>query len=139
MRREPDRRCAVRDNLLDDRNEKMIEAYGSILASPGYCADVSCGMKVLIDRAGLVAKTNRDMFQRKVRASVVAVLRAGAIHAFDTINHLFFIGQMIVPGFSYRNIGLGELGPGNVLGEEGQMTMRTLGANTAWLLKKIAD
>jgi hypothetical protein len=34
-------------------------------------------MKALIDRAGLVAKANEDMFRRKVGASVVAVRRGG--------------------------------------------------------------
>jgi multimeric flavodoxin WrbA len=97
-------------------------------------------MKELIDRAGLVAKANQDMFRRKVGASVVAVRRAGAIHAFDTMNHFFFISQMVVPGSSYWNIGLGGLGPDEVKNdEEGLMIMQTLGANMAWLLKKIND
>jgi len=77
------------------------------------------------------------MFQRKVGAAVVAVRRGGAIHAFDTLNHFFFISQMIVPGSSYWNIGIGR-----AIGEveddaEGIQTMRTLGRNMAWLLKKL--
>jgi multimeric flavodoxin WrbA len=96
-------------------------------------------MKALIDRSGFVAKANQDMFRRKVGASVVAVRRAGAIHAFDTMNHFFFISQMIVPGSSYWNIGLG-LAPGDAKNdEEGIMTMRTLGSNMAWLLKKLQE
>lgn len=135
-----DRRCAVNDDILNDCIEKMLDADGIILASPTYFADVSTEMKVLIDRAGLVAKANGDMFRRKVGASVVAVRRAGAIHAFDTMNHFFFISQMVVPGSSYWNIGLGGLGPEDVNGDtEGLMTMRTLGANMAWLLKKINE
>ncbi len=38
-------------------------------------------MKALIDRAGLVAKANGDMFRRKAGAAVIAVRRAGSIHA----------------------------------------------------------
>jgi multimeric flavodoxin WrbA len=135
-----DRQCAVKDDILNDCIEKMLDADGIILASPTYFADVSPGMKALIDRAGLVAKANQDMFRRKVGASIVAVRRGGAIHAFDTMNHFFFISQMVVPGSSYWNIGLGGLGPEDVKGdEEGLMTMQTLGANMAWLLKKIND
>jgi multimeric flavodoxin WrbA len=100
---------------------------------------VSTEMKALIDRAGFVAKANQDMFRRKVGASVVAVRRAGAIHAFDTMNHFFFISQMIVPGSSYWNIGIG-LAPGDVKNDvEGIMTMQALGANMAWLMKKINE
>ena len=134
-----DKRCALKADILNDCIEKMLEADGIILASPTYFTDVSTEMKALIDRAGFVAKANQDMFRRKVGASVVAVRRAGAIHAFDTMNHFFFISQMIVPGSSYWNIGLG-LAPGDVeTDDEGIMTMQTLGNNMAWLMKKINE
>ena len=84
----------------------MLAADGIILGSPTYFADVTAEMKALIDRAGMVARANGDMFRRKVGAAVVAVRRArGAIHAFDTLNHFFLISQMIVPGSSYWNMG----------------------------------
>ena len=137
--RNQDRRCAIKGDILNECIEKMLEADGIILASPTYFADVSTEMKALIDRAGFVAKANQDMFRRKVGAAVVAVRRGGAIHAFDTMNHFFFISQMVVPGSSYWNVGIG-LAPGDVkTDDEGTMTMQTLGANMAWLLKKIND
>lgn len=134
-----DQHCAIKGDILNDCIDKMLAADGIILASPTYFTDVSTEMKALIDRAGFVAKANQDMFRRKVGASVVAVRRGGAIHAFDTMNHFFFISQMVVPGSSYWNIGLG-LAPGDVKNdEEGIMTMKTLGLNMAWLLKKINE
>lgn len=133
-----DKRCAVKGDILNDCIEKMLDADGIILASPTYFSDVSTEMKALIDRAGFVAKANQDMFRRKVGASVVAVRRAGAIHAFDTMNHFFFISQMIVPGSSYWNVGIG-MEPGEVeKDQEGMTTMKVLGENMAWLLKKVA-
>jgi multimeric flavodoxin WrbA len=133
-----DKRCGMTGDIVNDCIEKMLDADGIILASPVYFADVSTEMKALIDRAGLVAKANGDMFRRKVGASVVAVRRAGAIHAFDTMNHFFFINQMVVPGSSYWNIGIGGHDPQDANNdEEGLATMQTLGATMAWLLKKI--
>jgi len=115
----------------------MVEADGIILASPTYFADVSTEMKALIDRAGFVAMANDAMLRRKVGAAVVAVRRGGAIHAFDTMNHFFFINQMVVPGSSYWNVGIG-LSPGDVeKDDEGLATMKTLGENMAWVLKKL--
>jgi multimeric flavodoxin WrbA len=134
-----DKRCAVTGDILNDCIQKMLRADGIILASPTYFADVSAEMKALIERSGFVAKANQDMLRHKVGASIVAVRRAGAIHAFDTMNHFFFINQMIVPGSSYWNVGIG-LAPGEVnRDEEGLSTMRALGANIAWLMKKIHD
>jgi multimeric flavodoxin WrbA len=132
-----DTRCAIKGDIVNECLEKMVDADGIILGSPTYFADVSSEMKALIDRSGYVAIANGGMFRRKVGAAVVAVRRGGAIHAFDSINHFFFISQMIVPGSSYWNIGIGRA-PGEVSNdEEGLTTMRNLGANMAWLLKKI--
>jgi multimeric flavodoxin WrbA len=134
-----DKRCVVTNDILNDCIEKMVAADGIILASPTYFTDVSTEMKALIDRAGYVARANDHMFQRKVGAAVVAARRAGAIHTFDTLNHFFLISQMIIPGSSYWNIGMG-LGPGDVKKDkEGLDTMKTLGTNMAWLLKKTEE
>ena len=132
-----DQRCSVKDDILNECIEKMINADGIILASPTYFADVSAEMKALIDRAGFVAKANGDMFKRKIGAAVVAVRRAGSIHAFDTLNHFFFISQMIVPGSSYWNMGFGREKGEVENDEEGRKTMKILGENMAWLLGKV--
>jgi multimeric flavodoxin WrbA len=130
-------RCASADDAVNGYVEKMLAADGMILASPTYFADITPELKALIDRAGMVARANDDMFRRKVGAAVVAVRRGGAIHAFDSINHFFFIGQMIVPGSNYWNVGIGRQ-IGDVDGdEEGIRTMQILGQNMAWLLKKV--
>jgi multimeric flavodoxin WrbA len=135
--KEQNRRCAVDDDILNDCIEKMDGADGIILASPTYFADVSAETKALVDRAGFVAMANGGMFRRKVGAAVVAVRRAGAIHAFDTMNHFFFISEMVVPGSSYWNVGIG-LDRGDVMGDgEGLRTMRVLGENMAWVMKKL--
>ncbi|MCA1743733.1 MAG: flavodoxin family protein [Desulfonatronovibrio sp.] len=131
------KKCSVDKDMLNECIEKMIEADGIILGSPTYFANVSTNIKSLIDRSGLVAKANKDMFARKVGAAVVAARRGGAIHAFNSINHLYFISQMIVPGSSYWNIGHGK-NPGEVENDdEGIRTMENLGKNMAWVMKKL--
>jgi multimeric flavodoxin WrbA len=132
-----DKKCAVTEDAMNEYIARMFDADGIILASPTYFADVSSELKALIDRAGLVARANDNMFRRKVGAAIVAVRRAGAIHAFDTINHFFLIGEMIIPGSSYWNVGLGLKKGDAENDEEGLQTMQQLGRNMAWLLKKI--
>ncbi|MDD3247880.1 MAG: flavodoxin family protein [Methanosarcina sp.] len=132
-----DRKCVIDKDIVNDCIEKMFEADGIILASPTYFADLTPELKALMDRAGFVAIANGSIFKRKVGAAVVAVRRAGAVHAFDSINHFFTISQMIIPGSSYWNIGIG-LAEGDVeKDEEGVQTMQVLGQNMAWLLKKL--
>jgi multimeric flavodoxin WrbA len=132
-----DQRCVNKDDVLNECLEKMIEADGIILGSPTYFSNVSTEIKALIDRSGLVAIANGHMFKRKVGAAVVAVRRAGSVSVFDAINHFFFINQLIVPGSIYWNMGFG-LEKGEVeKDEEGIQTMKVLGENMAWLLKKL--
>ena len=132
-----DRKCAVTKDSLNEYLAKIIEADGLLLGSPVYFADASAGIKALIERCGMVSAANGGLFKRKVGAAVAAVRRAGAIRAFDTMNHLFQHGQMIVVGSSYWNVGIGR-NPGEVKNDaEAMRTMQTLGQNMAWLLKKI--
>jgi len=132
-----DRRCAVTKDVVNECIEKMIEADGILLGSPTYFADVSAATRALIERAGYVARANDYMFKRKVGAGVIAVRRGGAIHAFNSLNLFFFYQQIINPGSSYWAFGVGR-DPGEVLNDaEGMQTMKTLGQNMAWLLKKV--
>ncbi len=129
--------CALKGDSLNDHLAKMFAADGIILGSPVYFTDVTSEMKALIDRAGFVARQNGHLLRRKVGAGVVAVRRAGSVHTFDTLNHFFTINQMVVPGSDYWNMGIG-LHPGDVSDDkEGMNTMRILGSNMAWLLKKL--
>lgn len=133
-----DKRCALENDQMNDWIQKMIDADAIIIGSPTYFADVSSEVKALIDRAGLVSLVNGSLLSRKAGAAVVAVRRGGAIHAFDTINHFFGINSMITVGSSYWNMGLGGQ-PGEVKNDaEGIATMKTLGNNMAWLVKRIA-
>lgn len=132
-----DRHCSQTDDVVNEYIDKMAEADGILFGSPTYVADISPEIKCLMDRACLVSKANGGMFRHKVGAAVVSVRRAGAIHAFDALNHFFLINEMIVPGSSYWNIGIGWA-MGQVRQDaEAVRTMKTLGRNMAWLLKKL--
>jgi len=131
------KQCKIVNDNVNLYIEKMAEADGIILGSPTYFSMMTSEMKALIDRAGFVGRSNGDLFKRKVGAAVVAVRRAGGIPTFDAINHFFLISQMIVPGSSYWNVGIG-LAKGDVeKDEEGLKTMDDLGNNMAWLIKKL--
>jgi multimeric flavodoxin WrbA len=132
-----DGHCVVGGDIVNECIDKMGAADGILLGSPTYFSDVTAGMKALIERAGMTSRANGELLKRKVGAGVVAVRRAGAMHAFTSLNLFFLIGQMIVVGSSYWNIGIGRE-PGDVEKDaEGVQTMQTLGKNMAWVLKRI--
>ena len=129
--------CSIEDDEINRCIDKMLDAKGIILASPTYIGDVTSIMKALIDRAGMVSRANDNMLRRKVGAAVSVASWGGAIHPFDSLNHFFLIGEMIVAGSNNWNLGHGRE-KGQVLHDQKALdTMRTLGRNMAWLLKQI--
>jgi len=132
-----DCKCVMRDDILNDCVFKMLGSDAIILGSPVYVGDVSSPMRALIERACVVSRANGGIYKRKVGAGVVALRRAGATSALDSMSRFFAAQEMFIAGSSYWNMGVGR-NPGDVEGdEEGMKTMKTLGANIAWLLKKI--
>ena len=130
-------RCNIEDDKVNEYLQKMRNADGIILGSPTYLSMMTPEIKALIDRTGYVARANGHMFKRKVGAAVVAFRRAGGIPTFDAINHFFLISQMIVPGSSYWNVGVGNKKGEVETDTEGMKTMEDLGKNMAWLIKKL--
>ena len=133
-----DNRCSgLKDDGLNECIEKMLAADAVIIGSPTYYANCTATTQALMERAGYATRKNGNPLARKVGAAVVAVRRAGAIHAFDSINHWFQINEMILIGSSYWNIGIGR-----EIGEveqdaEGMATMTDLGRTMAWALRKL--
>ena len=131
-----DNRCVIDTDFINDCIQKMADADGIIIGTPTYFTDVSVEVKALIDRAVFVSIANGGLLSRKAGAAVVAVRRGGAVHAYDTINHLFGISGMFTVGSNYWNFGMGLM-PGDVKNDaEGLETMKSLGQNMAWFLQK---
>jgi len=133
-----DGKCVVKADRANEYIRKMREAEGILLGSPTYVADITANLKAILERATIVCRANGgEMLKRKPGAGIVAVRRAGAIQAINVLNAFFLINQMIVVGSSYWNVGIGR-NLGEVNSDlEGIQTMKALGRNMAWLLKKI--
>ena len=126
-------RCSQKDEIFNECFDKMAAADAIILGSPTYFTDVSAEMKALLDRAGLVALANGGLFRGKVGAAVVAVRRGGGTHAFDTMNHMFLMSGVIVPGSTYWNLGFGREKGEVSKDDEAARNMKDLGQTIAWL------
>jgi multimeric flavodoxin WrbA len=136
-KKEKDGFCHQKNDVINESIKKMKKADGILIGSPVYNADITADAKALIEISSFALRASGSPLKHKVGAGVIAVRRAGAIHSFDSINHFFLINEMIIPGSSYWNIGIGRE-KGEVLkDEEGMKTMKDLGENMAWLLKKI--
>lgn len=131
-------KCKYKDDPFNKVWAKCLKADAIILGSPVYVGDMTSAMKAFIERACIVGRANNHALKRKPGAAVVAVRRNGGLETFNAMNNFFTISQMIIVGSSYWNQGVGK-DIGDIQDdEEGIQTMKTLGQNMAWLLKKLA-
>ncbi len=132
-----DMRChGVPDDGLNACIEKILEADGIILGSPTYYANCTAAMQALMERAGYaIRRSGSNALAGKPGAAVVAVRRAGAMHALDSINHWLLINEMLLVGSSYWAIGIGNEIGGVERDAEGLRTMTDLGRAMARTLK----
>jgi multimeric flavodoxin WrbA len=128
-----DKKCVFNDDIFNDVFEKILKADAVIAGSPTYFAGVASELKGLLDRTGYVSIANGRLLAGKIGAAVTAVRRGGATHVFDTINHMFLMSQMIVPGSTYWNIGIGHEKGDVEKDEEGLFNMKNLGETINWL------
>ena len=133
-----DRRCVLTDDPVNDVIGKMAEADGILLGSPTYFADLTPEAKAFLDRCGYVSIANGGLLRGKIGAAVVVARRGGATHVFDSINHMYLMSQMIVPGSAYWNLGYGRNRGEVSTDAEGLRNMRHLGRAIAWLGQAVA-
>ena len=132
-----DKRCGIKDDMINDIIAKLDEADGIIIGSPVYFSNVTTEIKALIDRGGRIFRGNGYMLKNKPAAAVVAARRAGANVTYSAINYLFGINQMITVNSSYWNMTLSGAPDDYEKDQEAHGIFKTLGENMAWLIKKI--
>lgn len=132
-----DMQCSVTNDKFNEVAEKLFRADAIIIGSPTYFADVSAETKAVLDRTGLVSIANGHALRGKIGAAVAVARRGGSIHVFDSINHMYLMSQMIVPGSIYWNLGFG-FDKGDVGDDaEALANMDHLGRAIDWLGKAI--
>ena len=128
--------CVIKDDVCVELTEKILEADGLVIGSPVYFSGPNGALCALLDR---VFYSSMNRFKHKPGACVVNCRRGGASSAFDRLNKYFTIAQMPVVSSLYWNSVHG-FGPDDVKRDlEGLQTMRLLGNNMAWLVKKVCS
>jgi multimeric flavodoxin WrbA len=128
-------RCTFRDDLYNKVMQSVRDGIdGLIVGSPVYYGGPNGSLCALLDR---VFYSLGAYLRFKPGASVVVCRRGGATAAFDRLNKYFTIMSMPVVSSQYWNMVYGQT-PGQVeKDEEGMQTMRTLGRNMAWMVRRL--
>ncbi len=127
--------CTFKDDLYYSIWRSIKDGIdGLVVGSPVYYGGPNGSLCALLDR---VFYSLAPELKFKPGASVVVCRRGGASAAFDRLNKYFTINQMPLVSSQYWNMVYGQT-PGQAdLDEEGMQTMRTLGRNMAWIIRKL--
>ena len=107
---------------------------GLVIGSPVYYGGPNGSVCALMDR---ICYSLNGYLKFKPAASVAVCRRGGASATFDRLNKYFTILNMPVVSSQYWNMVYGQTPGQAALDEEGMQTMRTLGRNMAWMIKKL--
>lgn len=128
-------KCTFKDDLYMKIFRAVKDGIdGLIVGSPVYYGGPNGSLCALLDR--VFYSLGPDL-QYKPAASVVVCRRGGASAAFDRLNKYFTILNMPVVSSQYWNMVYGQTPGQAAQDEEGMQTMRTLGRNMAWMLKRL--
>lgn len=126
-------RCTFDDDTCNRILEKVDTADGFVFGSPVYYGQPNGALLALIQRMLFADGSN---FQFKPVANVAVCRRGGATAAFQTMNMAFEMMNMPQVPSQYWNIAYGRTPGEAAQDKEGMQTMRQLGRNMAWMLKK---
>ncbi len=113
----------------------MRAADGLVVGAPVYYAGPNATLCAFLDRVFFMKAAP---YAYKPACAVVSCRRGGATASFDRLNKYFTIARMPVVSSQYWNEIHGNTAEEARQDLEGLQTMRTLGANMAWMLKCFA-
>lgn len=126
--------CCVLDDAVNSFVNQARDFDGFVFGSPVHFAAPTGALLAFLGR---VFYSAGGQFAGKAAASVVSCRRAGATAALDVLNKFCQICNMPMVTSQYWNMVHGNT-PEEVREDlEGMQTMRALGRNMAWMLRKL--
>lgn len=122
------------DDIVNELVGKLRDSRGFIVGSPVYFGTPRGDLMNLLQRVGMVSKTNGKFLSRKVGGPVAVARRGGHTVSIQQMLMFYLINDMIVPGSDYWNMAFGRM-PGEVWDDkEGVETVERFAENVAWLV-----
>lgn len=126
-------RCVFDDDICNQILERAEKADAFVFGSPVYYGQPNGALMAIIQR---MLWADGSAFAFKPVANVAIARRGGATSSYQSLNMLFEMNNMPIITSQYWNLAYG-MNPDEVKQDtEGMQTMRQIGRNMAWMLKK---
>ena len=131
-------KCSI-DDVVNELVEKLRRSRGFIVGSPVYFGTPRGDLMNVLQRIGMVSKSNGKFLSRKVGGPVAVARRGGHTASIQEMLMFYLINDMIVPGSNYWNMAFGRM-PGEAWDDkEGVETIERFAENVAWLVDMLEE
>ncbi len=127
-------RCVFDDDPCNLFAEKLATSDALIVGTPTYYGQPNGALLAVMQR---LFYSRSDLAMNKPAAGIAVCRRGGATAALQSLTMMFQLQHMPMVTSQYWNIVYGRAEGEAALDTEGMQTMRTLGSNMAFLLKRI--
>lgn len=126
--------CVFDDDQCHVFAEKLAESDAIVVGTPTYYGQPNGALLALMQR---LFYSRSDLAMNKPAAGIAVCRRGGATAALQSLTMMFQLQHMPMVTSQYWNIVYGREEGQAALDAEGMQTMRALGRNMAFLLKRI--
>ncbi len=127
-------RCVFDDDPCNLFAEKLATSDALIVGTPTYYGQPNGALLAVMQR---LFYSRSDLAMNKPAAGIAVCRRGGATAALQSLTMMFQLQHMPMVTSQYWNIAYGRAEGEAALDTEGMQTMRALGRNMAFLLKRI--
>ena len=127
-------RCVFDDDPCNLFAEKLAASDALIVGTPTYYGQPNGALLAVMQR---LFYSRSDLAMNKPAAGIAVCRRGGATAALQSLTMMFLLQHMPLVTSQYWNIVYGRAEGEAALDTEGMQTMRALGRNMAFLLKRI--
>ena len=127
-------RCVFDDDPCNLIARKLAESEALVVGTPTYYGQPSGALLALMQR---MLYSQSHLAMNKPAAGIAVCRRGGATAALQSLTMMFQLQHMPMVTSQYWNIVYGRAEGEAALDTEGMQTMRALGRNMAFLLKRI--
>ena len=127
-------RCVFDDDHCNLFAEKLAASDALIVGTPTYYGQPNGALLAVMQR---LFYSRSDLAMNKPAAGIAVCRRGGATAALPSLTMMFLLQHMPMVTSQYWNIVYGRAEGEAALDTEGMQTMRALGRNMAFLLKRI--
>ena len=127
-------RCVFDDDPCNLFAEKLAASDALIVGTPTYYGQPNGALLAVMQR---LFYSRSDLAMNKPAAGIAVCRRGGATAALQSLTMMFQLQHMPMVTSLYWNIAFGRADGVAALDTEGMQTMRALGRNMAFLLKRI--